>query len=191
MATLDANVWVTLADFKEHLNETGTDKDDFLTNILNSAYGIAKSYIGHDLKAADYTEYHNGEGTNDLLLDVWPINTIASIYDDVDRDFGADTLVDSTDYFFDAKTGLVTLFQGQAAFSAGLGNIKVTYNAGYSTVPYDAQRGLILLGAWLAQRAGTEGMSAQTLGGKSEQYENTNIPLYIRQCFVPYKSFSA
>jgi hypothetical protein len=192
MPTLDSNCWVTLDDLKEHMDipSGDTTKDDFLTNILNGAYHIAKNYIGHDLIADDYTEYHDGDGEDTILLKVYPVNTIASIYDDTSREFGSDSLIDVDDYFFDAQTGLVTLFQGSASFKAGKGNIKVTYNAGYTTIPYDAQRGLIMLAAWLAQRAGTEGLTTATLGGKSEQYDSYNIPLFIRQCFIPYKNMS-
>jgi len=192
LSTLDPNCWVSLADLKDHMDidSSDTDRDTFLIGILNSAYHMAKNYIGHDLIVADYTEYYNGEGEDTILLKAYPVNSIASIYDDPDREFGAETLIDSDNYFVDAATGLVTLFQGLVAFSTGRGNIKVTYNAGYSTIPYDAQRGLMMLAAWLAQRAGSEGMIAQTLGGKSEQYDPSVIPLYIRQCFIPYKEIT-
>lgn len=192
MATLDTGVWVTLADLKEHLDidSTDTGKDNFLINVLNAAWKMAVNYIGHDLTTANYVEYYSGDGSENVLLKHYPVNSITSIYIDSLREWAAQTLIDSTDYFFDANTGLVTLFQGQASFQAGLGNVKVSYNAGYSTIPYDAQRGLIILAAWVAMRAGTEGMTMQTLGGKSEQYEAYNIPLYIRQYFVPYKEFS-
>lgn|SRR5574339_74072 len=187
---LDSRVWVTLADLKEHLDISDTDKDSFLTNILNAAWEMAKNYIGYDLNDTVYTEDYDGDGTNELLLKKWPIISITSIKDDTDRTFGSDTVIDSTDYLFDADTGLVTLFQGQGVFTSGRGNIRVVYTAGYTSIPYDAQRGLIMLASWLAARAGTEAMIAQTLGGKSEQYENYNIPLYIRQCFAPYKNYS-
>jgi len=187
--SLDSNCWVTLADLKEHLDipSTDTSKDSFLTNILNAAFAMACNYIGRDLNALDYTEYYNGDGSQFLLLKKFPVNSIASIYDDIDRTFATESLIDSQDYFLDANTGMVTLFQEAAAFSVGFGNIKITYNAGYTSIPYDAQRGLILLAAWLAQRAGSEGMVAQTLGGKSEQYNDNIIPLYIRQCFISYR----
>src|SRR5574339_474730 len=139
---LDSRVWVTLADLKEHLDISDTDKDSFLTNILNAAWEMAKNYIGYDLNDTVYTEDYDGDGTNELLLKKWPIISITSIKDDTDRTFGSDTVIDSTDYLFDADTGLVTLFQGQGVFTSGRGNIRVVYTAGYTSIPYDAQRGL-------------------------------------------------
>lgn len=78
------------------------------------------------------------------------------------------------------------MFKG-GVWGKGYGNIHVTYVAGYATVPYDAKDALLQYAALNSQRAGTEGKAAQTLGGKSEQYDLTAIPLYIRQMIISYR----
>lgn len=204
-ATLDANCWTTLADFKEHLDidASDTSKDNFLTNILNAAYKAAVNYIGQDLNETEYTEYYDGDGTDSFLLDNYPVTEIASIHDDVTRAFDSTTLIAATDYVFYASTGKVRKIQATSgqyitiglvpsplAWQSGVQNIKVVYTAGYSDVPYDAQRAVILIAAWYAQRAGSEGRTNETLGGRSVGYETYSIPLSVRQLLLPYKKFS-
>jgi len=204
-AVLDPLCWASLADLKEHLDidATDTSKDNFLINNLNAAFQSAKNYIGYDLNATDYVEYYDGDGSQDILLDQFPIISITSIYDDPARTFDSTSLVPSTDYVFYSKTGKVSKLQPVTGYivvgipqsptmwSDGQLNVKVSYRAGYTTIPYDAARAVILLAAWYAQRAGTEGKNAESLGGKTVNYDPASIPLYIRQFLVPYKKFSS
>ncbi len=193
---LDTGVWVTLDDLKEHLDIPATDttKDSLLTNKLNSAWKNIVNYLGQDLTETTYTEDYNGDGTNSVLLNQFPVISITSVYIDGNRTWqnspftpDPSSLLDPTTYFCDLKTGLLSIFNSFNGFRKGLGNIHVIYVAGYATVPYDAQDGLLQYAALMAQRAGTEGTVAQTLGGKSEQYDRMPMPLYIRQALISYR----
>lgn len=84
MATLDSGVWVTLADFKEHLDidSTDTTKDSFLTNKLNAAWKALVNYLGQDLTQTTYTEDYDGDRENTILLQQFPVISITSIYSD-------------------------------------------------------------------------------------------------------------
>ena len=196
MPTLDPKCWVTLADLKEHLDidATDTSKDSFLINVLNAAWQAAVNYIGQDLNATDYTEYQDGDGSDSILVDQYPIISIYSVYDDTGRLFdptnSPSIVFDATDYTFYSVPGKVRLLSG-LVFQTGVRNIQIRYRAGYTTIPYDAARAVILIAAWYAQRAGTEGKTAETLGGKTVQYDNYSIPLSIRQLLLPYKKFSS
>jgi hypothetical protein len=193
---LDPGVWVTLADLKEHLDidVSDTTKDSLLTNKLNSAWKNIVNYLGQDLTSQTYTEDYDGDGSNTVLLNQFPVISITSVYTDFKRTWqnspftpDSTTIIDPTTYFCDLKTGLLTVFMGSGLFPIGFGNIHIVYVAGYATVPYDAKDGLLQYAALMAQRAGLEGKVAQTLGGKSEQYDMMAIPLFIRQSLISYR----
>lgn len=193
--SLDSGVWVTLDDLKEHLDIeiTDTSKDSFLENKLNSAWKNLVSYLGQDLTQTTYTEDYDGDSTDTLILDQFPIISVTSVYIDFNRTWqtspftpDATTLVDPTTYFPDLKIGAIRLFKG-GVFSKGVGNVHVIYVAGYTAIPYDAQEALLEYASFISQRAGVEGRVAQTLGGKSEQYDLSPIPLYIRQMIINYR----
>ena len=191
--SLDAGAWTTVAAVKQALkiDSAETDHDQEIEDLINACYLMLEGYIHHPLKAADYTEYYDGDGTNTLILRKYPINTVTSIYDDLAREFGADALIDSDDYVIDNEEfiGSVRLFQNTVIFTTGVKNVKITYNAGYSTIPKDAARACIMLVAYYFNRQGSEGMTAQSLGGKSESYTDEALPLYIRQMVNKYKEF--
>lgn len=203
-AVLDPLCWTNLTDFKEHLDidSTDTSKDNFLINVLNAAWKAAVNYIGYDLNVTNYVEYYDGDGSDTILLEQFPVISITSIYDDTARQFGPETLLQTTDYVFYPKTGKVQKLNSgnqyvvigipfsPIVFNKGVQNVQVTYQAGYNPIPYDAARAVILLGAWYAQRAGTEGKNAETLGGKTVQYDAYSIPLWTRQLLLPYKKFA-
>lgn len=193
---LDPGVWVTLADLKEHLDidTTDTSKDSFLTNTLNACWKNLVNYLGQDLAQTTYTEDYDGDGGKTLILDQFPVISITSLYVDWNRTWqnspftpDSTTLIAPTSYFCNLKTGVITIFNSYNSFSRGSGNVHVIYIAGYTTIPYDAKEALIEYASFVAQRAGTEGRVAQTLGGKSEQYDLSAIPLYIRQMIISYR----
>lgn len=191
--SLDAGAWTTVAAVKQALkiDTLDTDHDNELEALINACYLMLEAYIHHPLKAADYTEYYDGDGTNSLVLRKYPINSVASIYDDLTREWAASTLIPSTDYLIDneEQIGTVRLYKNTAIFASGIKNIKITYNAGYATIPNDAARACIMLVAYYFNRQGSEGMTAQSIGGKSESYVDEALPLYIRQMVNKYKEF--
>jgi hypothetical protein len=136
---------ITLSELKVRLNITDDDNDRLLINLISDVSGIIENYCGRHFTAADYTEYHDGNDEDEFNTDEWPINSIASIYDDPDRTFPSSTLVDADDYTFYANEGRVALLISgtiigrnfRTVFSYGRNNIKITYNAGYTTIPSD------------------------------------------------------
>lgn len=187
--------WITTARAKEHLGIATSDTtlDAKLATLVTAASKLLDGFIGHSIHQATYTEYYDGDATNELLLNNYPVVSITSIHDDLDRAFGSDKLIAATDYVFDSNenenVGFVRLFKTQSVFQTGVQNVKVVYVAGYTTAPEDAQLACAMLVAWLLNRAGTEGQTAASLGGKSETYES-DIPLYIRRLVHRYKKFS-
>lgn len=190
---VEDNAWTTLVAVKRHLkiDALDTEHDTELEELINASYLLLEGYIHHPLKSATYTEDYDGDATNTLILRKYPIISITSIHDDTARAFGADTLVPATDYVLDneEEVGAVRLFQNTSIFTRGIKNVRVVYVAGYATIPADAARACILLVAWLFNRAGSESIVSQALGGKSESYVDDLLPLYIKQLVNRFKEY--
>lgn len=133
----------SLANVKEFLRITDTNDDTFLTNLISRVEKEVKEYCQRDFEAADYMEYYDGDGTDTLLVDNYPINSVSELYDDPDREFGTDTLIDSSDYIIYSEEGKIVL--DGSTFSKGNKNIKIVYNAGYTTIPADLEQAVIKL----------------------------------------------
>jgi len=128
-----------------------TDDDSLLTALIVNAQGMADMDTNRTLEvtSADATDYYDGDGSSVLLVKRYPIVSITTIHDDIDRDYGADCLISSDDYFYHSAQGRIML--DGSAFNKSEKNIKVVYKGGYSssTIPGDLKLALILLTAYL------------------------------------------
>jgi len=118
-----------------------TTDDTLLLHLITRVSKEIEKFCERTFAQANSTEYYDGDGTDTLLIDNYPINSITSLYDDTDRTYGSDTLIDSDDYVFYSEEGKIVLDGG--TFSIGLKNIKIVYNAGYSTIPEDLEQACI------------------------------------------------
>jgi hypothetical protein len=123
---------------------TGTSEDTLLDTLILRFDRIGSSYCGFPTASNlstfennTYTHYFDGDGTDRLQLRVVPANTISSVYVDVNRSYGSDSLVASSDYTLDTDLGLLLLNtdSDQGSFSTGYRSVKVTYTAGFTSIP--------------------------------------------------------
>jgi uncharacterized phiE125 gp8 family phage protein len=138
----------TVANLKEYLDiETAnTDDDTFLQNLITRISDDIEKQCDRAFHATDRTEYYKGDGTSKLLLKQYPVNTVASIYDDVDRVWGADTQIEAAAISISDRAGGVIILEDDIfSQSDDVENIKITYNAGYSTIPTDLESACIKL----------------------------------------------
>lgn len=134
------NDLTALATFKTNFNISTDTHDTLITNTITqiSEYIQSKPEINQYFIAASYTEYYNGDGDVILILRKLPVNSITSIYDDLDRTFDeTEDQIDSSNYSVDSESGILQ-FDG-AVMCKGVQNIRVIYNAGYNAVPANVQ----------------------------------------------------
>lgn len=140
---------ITAAQAREKIPSlTGTGEDTLLDTMIAAAGVAFARYCGYPaasvganptMEQTTYTRYQDGPGGRDLVLEVWPVNSVTSIEDDPTRDFdGSAYLVASTDYTVrDGNRGLVVLKSTAAHgnWSRIDGAIKVVYSGGFAAGP--------------------------------------------------------
>lgn len=133
----------TLDEIKAYHGMTGSaaEIDDELEAIRDRVSKIFETYCDRVFDSATYTEYYDGGGRNMLVLKHYPITSITSIYDDSDWGWGADYLVASGTYRI--KDDRIVMYKTGYTFYDYNQNIKITYVAGYSTVPADLKHACI------------------------------------------------
>ena len=124
---------------KEFLSISGSGTNDILALYINAASEFCNYYCGAGasprlLRARAITEYYSGDGSNAILPRQYPINSITSLHDDIDRVYGSDTeLYADGDIIIENDNTRIRYYGG--SFAHGMNNIKLIYNAGYSTIP--------------------------------------------------------
>lgn len=177
----------TLDEVKVHLGIalTDTSRDAQLTALIAQASSVIASYLKQDVEEAEYTEYYEGTGRQVLPLRHRPVSDVSSVRVDTvgyygvpAASFGADTeLVAGTDYVLMAdqpdgvsrrgwlaRIGAVwprpnldapDVLTNEPGLS--LGNVLVTYTAGYAVIPPAITLACNMLVASLARSASAGG----------------------------------
>jgi len=103
-----------------------------LEKVIATTSRRIESFIGtEDSRAETRIEQYDG-GCSFIMLRAFPVNSIISIYDDLDQEFASDTLIDSADYYIE-NSNLGLLGYKYGAFNPGRRNLKITYTCGYSS----------------------------------------------------------
>ena len=162
---------INVQDIKDFLGITVTTDDNILMPLCQAAQDAADGYVDYQLEGSTIIEYLDGDGTDIIQLRNIPIKSITSIYDDIDLLYGSDTLIASTDYTYNPKTGLLHLIG--LCFSSMVNNVKVTYLSGYNglgqtvytNLPYELRQALVYLTSamYLEGKAGVQVMEAQEI----------------------------
>lgn len=190
------NALITLAEFKKYIGQStgSTSYDERYINLINQSSIRFNNLTNRLLKSRSITEYRDGDGDNALYTNQWPIvsnSTNIDIRIDTDRaytstDFPTTDKVDSTSIIIYSTKGMIKL-KGKS-FSAGDQSIKLTYTAGYSTIPEDLKYACMehcrLM--WKRETSNQIGIKSQSVEGGTVSYEE-DMPWSIKRIIDMYK----
>ena len=171
----------TRDNVKSYLGLTGTTYDDVIDLLIPAASEAIERFCGRRFGQSSYTEYHDGGGKDALVLAQRPVASVSGVWDDVNRNFSDDFLLDADEYVVDTARGLVVLRNG--AFSDGVRNVKVTYTAGDSSVPTDVAQACIMLVAALFHRGreAADGLDGRAIAEASQRFAQDPLPEQVQR----------
>ena len=195
--TASGGAFCTATQIKAYLNISGSDDDTLFAALAGRATEAVQKYCGRDFTSTTYTEYYDGGGFSKLVLDHRPIVSVASVYDDRDRAWAVSSLIAATDYLTRDNAGIVEWLSSSSAFPStsayfadGQLNVKITYTAGYASIPDAVVQASIMLVAVLYHRGqqGADGIKTEGEAGKyTVTYAQGLITPEIAALLEPYK----
>lgn len=183
----------TLEAARSHLNIPASDTTQTprLELFINAATARLESMTDRLLKERTVTEIRSGRRNNIVLCRQWPVSSVTSLYIDADGSFGADSLVDASEYQL-ADDGTSILLKG-AVFDSGYNNLKLVYVAGYNATDHPgAMAELEVACLWLVEwfykhrERGDMGRASKSKGDESVGIL-TSMPAMIREIVQDYK----
>ncbi|MEE9200657.1 MAG: head-tail connector protein [Candidatus Brocadiales bacterium] len=121
----------TVANVKEYLGVSGTSDDALLSRLVDWSTDLIHSYCRRVFTEASYDEYYDGDGTEGLLVNQFPVSTVTLLeVDGVQKD--------TSSYLLYGQLGLIKVKSGK--FPRGKKNLRVQYSAGYATLPNDLEQ---------------------------------------------------
>ena len=162
-----------------------TGQDVLLQDLTKRLSAWVEQYCDRKFAKATYTEQRDGDGTDILVVTHWPIISVASLYDDPDRLFGAATLIAPSDYVIYKDEGRIQL--DGLTFARGLQNVKVTYDAGYAEIPPDLQQAVCELIADRFRNKEHQGLRSLSIGAYSVAFTEAELPEEVRSILDSYR----
>lgn len=138
MATLVSYALTSVADVKESLGIASSDLswDNLIIRKINQATDQIEKYCQRRFLSTTYTdEIYDASGTDQMVLNQRPVTNLASFYiRDTSLNNNTFESIDSELYYLNANAGIIDLlFRTPGHWS----RYKVTYTAGYTTIPND------------------------------------------------------
>ena len=186
---------ITLQQYKT-AEGISAPKDDARLNVLiPSVSQLVKTYCGNsfvDFFSSNKTEtFTLNWGTSIVQLTESPVNTIVSV-ETRDQPTFAYTILPTDKWYLETGTDSVVSING-TAFSnwpRGVGSVKITYTAGYSSTPLDLQIAVIDLINYYFK---DEHKTRRTLSGATMENapsgEGRGFPDHIKRVLDMYKNF--
>ena len=162
-----------------------SDDTVLMQRLITAASKAIQSYVNRDIVALDYVESYDGNDGAVMLLPNYPINSVASV-----------TIDGETIPVGDFKTRGYRFTQNQLIlngyrFCKGMGNVTVSYNAGYSTVPENIEQFCIgTVQYWMNDRK-RGGEVSQTMGGQTIAYSQKDMPEWVKTGLAQIKAVFA
>lgn len=184
--TLNANALTTLAAAKDFLEipTADTSQDAKVERFINAASSAIENYCSRKFKSQTFTEYHDGRQSNSILLQQYPATKPTVVAIDGTWAFDSTSELNSNDYDV-LENGWLTL--RSSVFPRGNRNIKVTYVAGYSTIPSDVSEACLMLVEYFYMHRNDRrsGVKSKSKNGENISYMET-IPANITMLLSPY-----
>lgn len=158
--------------------------------LIKQVDGIISNYCGWDMLASERVKRLNGNGTADLDLGAYPLNSLTHVkYND-----GTGWVDVTTDCDLIASEGIISLFSDSASittFPAGTRNVEVSANLGYSAeaMPWELTYAASMLVITLFNRITTEniGVNKERFEQDEVEYSSVDIPPGVAKVLDRYR----
>lgn len=184
MAVKDKTI-VTLDEMRAFLGipSEQTAKDSLIESLLDSFNKVIEDWLGVTMINSQYAEIYDGDGTDTLFLEHYPIVAISSLKLDGEA-------LDSDDYYIYPYKGYIRL--ADSVFTKDYQNIEITYTAGWGVTRDDIPDALKLaLKMWVERTFKGENVDFSQRFGESFiiRASMQSIPVDIKQILSPYKVY--
>jgi len=160
------------------------ENDELLSSMIVRASALVEAYLQRRLLRDTYTGQRlNGSGSCYLFTPQYPIASVSEI-----KIYSTPIDAEQSDgdggYFLSNADAGEIYYPG--GFPSGVGNVRISYVAGFSHVPEDIEQAVIEL-CTLWYEHGEPGVVSESQAGVSFQYAQDAIPEDIKAKLRPYR----
>jgi hypothetical protein len=147
----------TLERYKSKYEITDNALDNQITMEIEQVSAEIETTCNRTFDETDYEVVMYGSGTNELVLNEYPIKTA--------------TVADYTDFVINKKAGIL---QSGSIWSATT-KYTISFTAGYATIPADLEKACMVMVSMALERRGSEHLKTEVIGPLRNDFA-TNVP---------------
>ncbi len=181
---------VTIAEYKAYAGKTTPNEDTQIASLITIVSELVKTYCRRTF--IDYAddakvEVFSGK-VQPFLLKEFPLIAISSVAFSSDYGVTYTDLVEGTDFYVDVEDNTINSVS-TTGFTTYPNGYKVTYTAGYTTLPSDLKLGIFdLITYYLSNDQAVHSPKAPGTNSVQVEYITTsNLPAHIRRILELYK----
>lgn len=134
---LNRNSLVSVKEFKSFVfhDPAATAATSLAERFLNSVTAKFEQFTNRPAGYDKVDEYYDGTGTRSLILNAHPIQSIATLWIDGDRDWDGSALVNVTgDLLVYEDSGVITTWNNEGLFVKNRQNVRIIYRGGFNVL---------------------------------------------------------
>ena len=167
--------WLRLANVS---TETGVE----LQRLVTSTSNWIQSWLSRTIPDMPYTDTLDGQGGARLSLGNYPVLAVSSVVVD-GQTIPASTGLTVPGWFLANDAVVLRTYR----FTRDLGNVVISYTAGFTTVPPDLEQACLELAAMRWKERERIGHSAITMGGQQTNFITSDMPASVKTILNQWK----
>jgi hypothetical protein len=165
---------------------------DLIAQLITAASCAISAYCGRgQFPATNYTDTYDGAGKTWMLLRQWPVLSVSAI---ALTDWGGatTTITEASDFKLEAPIPAggaqrLTLIAPHLYFPRGRGNVQITYEAGYATIPPEVAQACIEAVGEAYQRRNRIGQTSVSAQGQTTvAFSQSDLNAAAKAMLQPY-----
>ena len=140
---------ITVQEFKDYKRISSTTYDTQLSILIPQASSFIKTYCGNSFNeytSTDKVEWFNGRGNTTYFVQEWPLVSVTTLEISTDGGTTVEALTEGTDFYVNLEDDcIVSASSSFSPYGPAVNSAKLTYIAGYTTLPPELQLAAIEL----------------------------------------------
>jgi hypothetical protein len=188
---LDPYALTTLANVKSHLNITVATQDAKLERMINAASLKIEQFLDRKILKRSYTEYQDGRLNDRIVLRHWPCDKPTELWSDASGLFAdSSNQIDANDFVLEGDPAIGVVLLNGLVFPRSNKSIKIVYQAGYDTVPYDIEEACILSVEFMYDMSADRRIGVKSKGKNGETTTFAgDLPIFVKDMLTPYQRY--
>ena len=161
--------------------------DTVIGSLVTACSKYVQTWMNRQILSNVYNDLRNGNGKYFMLLQEFPVTEVLSV-NISGRDIPKSNSLTEPGFFVNDR--MVYLRHG-ITFERGIGNVSISYRAGYEKCPADLAQAVVEMVALRYRERDRVGHASKTLGGETVAFTITDFPVQVRTILNNYKQVYA